>query len=70
MNCEDCNQRLLDYAYEELDAPDRAAVEEALARCPQCREDLAAIRTQDRSGPNQCLAFYRRNAGPAGRGAD
>ncbi|MCB9532686.1 MAG: hypothetical protein H6700_13035, partial [Myxococcales bacterium] len=45
MNCEDCNQRLLDYAYEELDAPDRAAVEEALARCPQCREELAAIRT-------------------------
>jgi hypothetical protein len=49
LNCDNCRDRLLGYLYEELDADERSAVEEALSRCPDCQRELAAMRTVGRA---------------------
>ena len=42
-----CNQRerLIDYVYDECDAGERAAVQEHLESCAECRTEIAALRS-------------------------
>lgn len=45
MNCEQCKQHLLEYAYGELSPELHRQVSEALEQCPECREELAHVQT-------------------------
>ncbi len=45
MKCEQCKERLVDYLYEEVDEATRAEMDAALEACPDCRAELAALRS-------------------------
>ena len=49
MNCEQCQQLLLDYAYGELPAAQQADFMAALERCPECKQELARLQRVRRS---------------------
>ena len=43
MNCEQAREKLIDLAYDELDEPDRQAVDAHLAACAACRDELRQL---------------------------
>jgi hypothetical protein len=48
MNCEECDERLVEYLYDELSSEQTASLQQALELCPDCRkryDQLKAIRT-------------------------
>lgn len=49
MNCEQCQQLLLDYTYGELPAAQQADFLAALERCPECKQELARLQRVRRS---------------------
>ncbi|RPI62846.1 MAG: zf-HC2 domain-containing protein, partial [Planctomycetaceae bacterium] len=48
MNCEQIHQMLIELVYDELDSTGKAGVQEHIAGCPACREELAKL-TQARA---------------------
>ena len=45
MKCEDCKELMLEYLYEELDAPVRADFERAIQGCPECLQELEELQS-------------------------
>jgi anti-sigma factor RsiW len=44
MTCEQARQRLGNYLYDDLDAPERGRLEAHLSFCPDCRRELETER--------------------------
>ncbi|MBN2537460.1 zf-HC2 domain-containing protein [candidate division WOR-3 bacterium] len=62
MNCNNCNRMLSRYLDRELDQGRASELEEHLARCPACRDELArlaadaeGLRTLESAGPSPFL---------------
>ncbi|MGH7294579.1 MAG: anti-sigma factor family protein, partial [Polyangiaceae bacterium] len=47
MDCREASEWLMPFHDGELDAPRRTALEAHLARCPACRDEVAALRATD-----------------------